>query len=302
VYGYMDGYFMYLQAEKNASLHTILNYQHDLFDGLSFLARLLNKEDHAVHPGELTVPLFRSYLAFLREQQKSTATISRRLSAWRSFYRYLCREGVVEDNPLQRINAPKPGQNLPGVLTQEEMKKLVEFPDRRTVLGCRDRAILETLYGTGIRVSELVGIDIGDIDLRRSTVRVTVKGNRERIVPLGQYAAEALSIYIRRARPVLMGKTKGIVRALFLNNKGVRLTDRGVRWLVNRYARLGKTGMQASPHTFRHSYATHILDNGADLRAVQELLGHARLSTTQIYTHLSRERIKRVYERTHPRA
>lgn len=301
MYGYIDGYLFYLQAEKNASLHTVQNYQRDLFDGLSFFARTLNRDDHTLHPAEITVALFRQYLGDMRTQNKAGATILRRLSSWRSFYRYICREGVLSENPLRRLGSPRREKKLPGFLAEEEVNRLMEVPDRVSILGARDRAVLEMLYGTGIRVGELVGIDIGAVDFKRAAVKVTGKGNRERIAPLGEYAAKALNTYIKRARPVLMANRTGRVDALFLNHRGERLSDRGVRWLIKRYAARAGLEPGTSPHTFRHSYATHMLDHGADLRVVQELLGHARLSTTQIYTHLSREHIKRVYEQTHPR-
>lgn len=298
----MDGFFIYLQMEKNASPYTIKSYDDDLYDGLTFFARILAKEDYSIHPAQITKTLFRSYLADMHERQKSGATIARRMSTWRSFFRYLCREGVLEDNPLSRISIIKRNQKLPRFLTEAEMKQLVEYPERVKLLGARDTAILETLYSTGIRVGELVRINIGDIDLNKGTIKVTAKGNRERLVPLGSYALEAVRCYMQEARPMLIKGKKGRLEALFLNSKGGRLTDRGVRWLVKKYVRQLQLHDRTSPHTFRHSFATHLLDSGADLRSVQELLGHARLSTTQIYTHLSKERIKNVYDKCHPRA
>ena len=302
MFNYMDGFLVYLQTEKNASRYTIISYQNDLFAGLSFFSGLLQKDDYTIQPADISTKLFRSYLASLRSSEKSTATIARRMSAWRSFFKYLCREGIIEDNPLQIINIPKRDRKLPRFLTENEIKKLIEYPDAKHVLGCRDLAVLETLYGTGIRVGELVGANIGDLSLKEALIKVTGKGNRERIVPLGVYALEALNMYIKMARPVLLDKSAACPDALFLNNRGGRLTDRGVRWLLERYARQMDFHKNTNPHTFRHSYATHMLDNGADLRAVQDLLGHARLSTTQIYTHLSKERIKHIYEKSHPRA
>ncbi len=302
MYGYIDGFFIYLQTEKNASPHTIKSYDNDLYDGLMFFAKVMGIEDYAIHPSQITKDIFRSYLADLHGRLKSGATIARRMSSWRSFFRYLCREGVLEDNPLDRVCIPKRDRKLPHFLSEIEMKRLVEYPDRQKLLGARNQAVLETLYSTGIRVSELVHIDIGDIDLNRGTIKVTAKGNRERLVPLGSYAVEAVRHYMHQVRPLLMDGKKGCQYALFINNRGKRLSDRGVRWLVKQYVQQLQLQIKTSPHTFRHSYATHLLDNGADLRSVQELLGHARLSTTQIYTHLSKERIKRVYDQCHPRA
>ena len=302
MYNYMDGFLIYLQTEKNASHHTIKSYQNDLFEGLSFFSDTLRKNDYTIQPLEVNTILFRSYLALMRQKAMSTATIARRMSAWRSFFKYLCREGIVEENPLQRISIPKRERKLPRFLTEKEVKELIESPDSAQVLGCRDLAVLETLYGTGIRVGELVGANTRDLNLKEAFLKVTGKGNRERIVPLGTYAVDALNVYINRARPVLLNKSGACPAALFLNHRGGRLTDRGVRWLLKRYGLQAEFNKKTNPHAFRHSYATHMLDNGADLRAVQDLLGHARLSTTQIYTHLSKERIKRIYEKSHPRA
>lgn len=302
MYSYFDGFFVYLLTEKNASPHTIKSYDNDLYDGLTFFARLMGIEDHKLQPAQVTKEVFRSYLRDMHAQQKSGATIARRMSSWRSFYKYLCREGVLKENPLARISIPKRVRKLPYFLVQAEMNRLLACPERQKLLGARDQAILETLYSTGIRVSELVSIDIDDIDLSRGNVKVIAKGNRERLVPLGSYAVEAVRYYMHQVRPLLMDGEKGRQSALFLNNKGRRLTERGVRWLIQQYVQQLQLQANTSPHTFRHSYATHLLDNGADLRSVQELLGHARLSTTQIYTHLTKEHIKRVYDLCHPRA
>ncbi len=302
MYSYMDSFFIYLQTEKNASLHTIKSYNNDLYDGLTFFSKATGKEDYTIHPSQINKDLFRSYLADLHARLKSGATIARRVSSWRSFFRYLCREEVLKDNPLAGVCIPKRDRKLPHFLSEMEMKMLVEYPKRQKLLGARDQAVLETLYSTGIRVSELVHIDIGEIDLNRGIIKITAKGNRERLVPVGSYAVEAVRYYMHQVRPLLMDGNKGGQYALFLNNKGRRITDRGVRWLVKQYIRNLQLYGKTSPHTFRHSYATHLLDNGADLRSVQELLGHERLSTTQIYTHLSKERIKRVYDQCHPRA
>ncbi|KAF1084548.1 Tyrosine recombinase XerC [Sporotomaculum syntrophicum] len=302
MYSYIDGFFVYLLTEKNASPHTIKGYENDLYNGLTFFTRIIGIEDYRLHPAQVTKEIFRSYLGDMHAQQKSGATIARRMSSWRSFFKYLCREGVLEDNPLARISIPKRVRKLPSFLDQTEMGRLLACPERQKLLGARDQAVLETLYSTGIRVSELVRIDIDDIDLSRGSIKIIAKGNRERLVPMGSYAVEVIRNYMQRVRPLLMDGEKGRQSALFLNNQGRRLTDRGVRWLVQRYVQQLNLQTKASPHTFRHSYATHLLDNGADLRSVQELLGHARLSTTQIYTHLSKERIKRIYDQCHPRA
>jgi len=301
MYSYIDSFCIYLRLEKNASERTVKSYQSDFFDGITYFSNVLNKQDYSLKPKDINMALFRQYLALLREQKKAGSTIARRISAWRSFYRFLCREGVIENNPLRRIITPKREKKLPAFLTEGEMKIILESPDSKVKIASRDVALLETLYSTGIRVSELVGINLEDIDFSRATIKVTGKGSRERIVPIGDYAKEALQFYIKYIRPGLLNRLK-LSNALFLNKNGGRLSDRGVRWLLKKYEKIVGLNKKTNPHVFRHSFATHMLDNGADLRSVQELLGHVRLSTTQIYTHLSRERIKRVYDKSHPRA
>ncbi|MCL6634661.1 MAG: tyrosine recombinase XerC [Peptococcaceae bacterium] len=322
MYNHIDNFLIYLKVEKNASPLTVENYQKDLFHGLDYFAARLEKEDHAVAPADIGHRLFRHYLAFLQKQGLARATIARRLAAWRSFYRYLRREEVIDDNPLTRVSSPKQEKRLPKFLYEDEAALLVEAPELDHPLGLRDRALLETLYAGGLRLNELVSLELADLDLNGGYVRVMGKRARERLVPLGSRAVAALRQYLVRARPRLLagaasaggGKLPGealpgpalssgrLNNALFLNHRGGRLSGRGIRKIIDKYVEKVSLERRISPHTLRHSFATHLLNAGADLRSVQELLGHARLSSTQVYTHVTGERLKQVYRKCHPRA
>lgn len=300
MYSYIDSFINYLQAERNASGHTLKNYQNDLLQGLGFFARLGGKEEERIGPDDVDFAAVRAYLADLSKKGYARATINRKIASWRSFFRYLSREGLVFANPWRRVSHLRLRRRLPAFLYEEDCRLLVESPRKDGVLALRDRALLETLYAAGLRVGELVGLDLEDLDLPAQMVRVSGKGKKERIVPIGLPAKEALEIYLRKGRPVLAARGNP-GKAVFLNCFGGRLSSRGVRKIVAGYA--GSCGLsRLNPHMLRHSFATHLLDGGADLRVVQELLGHARLSTTQIYTHVTREKLKQVYKRTHPRA
>lgn len=239
------------------------------------------------------VQLLRWYLASLWRKGLARATISRKLAALRSFYRYLARMGAVSSPAALDLATPKRDRPLPKFLEKDEAEALLNGPNETTPLGMRDRAILETLYGGGLRVGELVDLNLTDLNLARGQLRVMGKGRRERICLVGRRAVNALQLYLTEGRPKLKSPRSG--DALFLNCQGGRLTARGVQMIVRKYG-------DVSPHALRHSFATHLLEGGADLRAVQELLGHASLSTTQIYTHVTAERLRSVYERCHPRA
>ncbi len=247
--------------------------------------------------------LIRSFLTFLGEQQYSPATMARKIATLRSFYKWAERRGLADSNPMTLIRTPRQGKRLPKAITIEQVERLLAAPSDSDVLGCRDRAMLETLYSTGIRVSELVGLNSEDLDVPGEALHVRGKGRKERIVPLGAHALAAIGRYIellksdpRNPQPGVRGKP------LFINKHGGRLSSRSVRRKLDKYLKQVGLDPTISPHTLRHSFATHLLDNGADLRSVQELLGHQSLSTTQVYTHLSTTRMQDAYNKAHPRA
>jgi integrase/recombinase XerC len=284
----------YLTYERNVSSNTIAAYRDDLDSFIAFLCTDyltlgrdlldLRKVDHIA---------VRSYLAHLARKKLSRASTARHLSALRSFFKFLMREGVVEANPARTVATPKREKHLPAVLQTADVAVLLEQPDE-SPLGLRDRAWLELLYASGLRISELVAIDINDIELRGRLVKVRGKGSKERIVPFGSKAEAAIRTYL--------GTRTDDEEALFVNYRGVRITTRSVRRLFDRYVRAASLRAGVSPHTLRHSFATHLLNAGADLRSIQELLGHASLSTTQKYTHLNDAELIAVYKKAHPRA
>ena len=282
----LEKFIRYLEIEKNYSKLTILNYRLDLEGFLEFLAGAsLESVDY------LTV---RKYLALLKERNLNSRTVSRHLSSLRSFFKFLTREGFLKSNAITSVSSPKLDKHLPLFLTEAEVAQLIQASLPKDETGLRDRAILETFYSTGIRISELVGLSLDDMDFIGGIVKVRGKGKKERIAPIGDQAIRALREYLE-------ARSKQS-QAVFLNKRGSRITDRGVRTIVAKYLRIAGLKQGVSPHTLRHSFATHLLDRGADLRTVQELLGHANLSTTQIYTHLTTEKLKNVYDKAHPRA
>jgi len=283
---YIEKFMRYLEIEKNYSPHTVLNYRLDLEGFKGFLGGApLENVDY------LTL---RKYLAMVKEKNLSVRTIARRLSTLRSFFKFLTREGHLKTNPTLSLSSPKQEKHLPVFLTEDEATKLMEAVVAKDERGLRDKAVLETFYSTGIRISELTGLKVDDIDFIGSVVKVMGKGRKERIVPIGEQAIRAIRAYLE--------KRKKQSEALFLNKSGKRMTVRGIRNLVQKYVLIASMRHGVSPHTLRHSFATHLLNRGADLRSVQELLGHVNLSTTQIYTHLTTERLKSVYDKAHPRA
>jgi integrase/recombinase XerC len=311
-----ERYIDYLKAEKNASPYTVRNYTTDLVGSsrikgfFGFLSekgvKTLDKADRQ---------LLRDYLSYLVEQGIVKASIARKLSAIRSFYRYLVREQILPLNPLQDASSPKLDKRLPDFLTIDEMKRLLEAPDLTTPEGQRDRAFLELLYASGLRVSELAGLDADQIDFDNREIRVIGKGSKERVVLIGKPAAKALETYIDNGREKLRKswlKNRKNPKSLFLvdykntpNKKpgyDGRLSERSVQILLQKYADKSGIGKRVHPHMLRHTFATHLLDGGADLRVVQELLGHASLSTTQVYTHVSQTRARQVYLSAHPMA
>lgn len=287
---YIDKFIDYLKIEKNASEHTIINYSVDLRDFGQFLG------DTKLETVNYLV--LRRYLASMRGRNYSKRTIARKLASLRSFFRFLYREGYIKTNPASNVATPKLEKRLPLFLDTSEVVKLIEAPDEKDLTGLRDRAILETLYSTGIRVGELVRLNLDNIDFISGVVKVFGKGKKERLTPVGDKALRAIRNYLnKRGQGKLTGK-----KAVFLNKNGSRLTDRSVRRVVGKYVKRVSLREGISPHTLRHSFATHLLNRGADLRSVQELLGHMNLSTTQIYTHVTTKRLKEVYEKAHPRA
>ncbi len=278
-----------MEIEKNYSGHTILNYKLDLQDFNKFLAgTALEKVDYLA---------LRKYLAVLKEKGLGSRSVGRRLSALRSFFRFLSREGHIKTNPMLMLSSPKLDKHLPSFMTEEEVSKLIESAfakNEKDLLGLRDRAVLEVFYSSGLRISELAGLNLEDVDFIGGIVKIRGKGKKERIAPIGEAALTAIRKYLERR--------KKQVDAVFLNKNSRRITTRGIRDIVVKYLRVAGIKPGVSPHTFRHSFATHLLNRGADLRTVQELLGHANLSTTQIYTHLTTEKLKSVYDKAHPRA
>jgi integrase/recombinase XerC len=287
---HLETFVNYLKVEKNASAHTIKNYAVDLKAFEAFLAgKDVDTVDHFA---------LRRYLADMRARAFAKRTVARKLASLRSFFRFLYREGYIKNNPTAALITPKLDKKLPVFLGVDKVAQLVECPQPDTVGGLRDRAILETLYSTGMRVSELVGLNTGKVDLISGIAKVFGKGSKERLAPIGEPAIKAIRRYLdNRGEWAVKDKD-----AVFLNKAGRRLTDRSVRRIVDKYVAQCSIQEKISPHSLRHSFATHLLDRGADLRSVQELLGHANLSTTTIYTHVTTERLKAVYDKAHPRA
>jgi integrase/recombinase XerC len=288
----------FLEVERNASPETVRNYRSDLRQLASFLHRG-GRPAGSVKADRITTEDLRQYLHWLDRQGEKASSLARKLACLRSFYRFLVREGALERNPADDIRSPKLPKSLPRVLTKDDAGALMEFPSGSSPLSLRDRALLETLYSTGARVSEAVGMNVGDLDAAEGVVHLRGKGRKERMVPIGDVALQAIEEY-RRAVERRAGDRERTA-PLFLNHRGGRLTTRSVARIVARYSgRLA--GGAVSPHALRHSYATHLLDEGADLRSIQEMLGHASLSTTQKYTHLAADQLMAVYDRAHPRA
>lgn len=275
----------------------MLNYRLDLEQFVEFMqSRKLNAWE------QVGVTEVRAYLAELTGLGLARTTILRKIASLRSFFKYLTLQGLVEHNPLLHLHSPKRQKKLPQFLYVREIEELLKFEDA-SPKGLRDRAILEVLYGTGMRVSELTGLNLDDLDLDRGYLRVYGKGARERITFLGKKGGKALSDYLRKGRPFFLSRRlEADEGAVFLNKNGTRLSARSIRRLLDNYVRKAALDKKISPHTLRHSFATHLLEGGADLRAVQEMLGHVNISTTQIYTHLERDKIKKTYNQAHPRA
>lgn len=292
------GFLRYLRIERNSSELTLKSYAED-FE--SFLDFLNDRANGPCPPSDLQVNTLRAYVAYLHECNYARTTIARRMACLRSFFRYCQREGLIDSNPAKALRTPRVGRKLPHFLTTEQVAQLLEAPPANEPEGLRDRAILETAYSAGLRVAELVGLDVSDWDRDANIVRVFGKGKKERIAPIGSYAAKALENYLEVRQPADHADPEDAA-AMFLNRFGTRLTTRSVGRMLEKYIKLTGLDKLTSPHTLRHSFATHLLDGGADLRAVQELLGHKSLTTTQIYTHISVARMRETYEKSHPHA
>lgn len=295
-------FMTFLDLERHASHETVRSYASDLRQFQTFMTAEC-PDAQVLDPATVQTESIRAYLHWLDRKREKSTSMARKLASLRSFYRYLQREGIVGLNPAEAIRTPKQPKHLPRVLTKDDAAALMEFPGNQTRGSIRDRALLETLYSTGARVSELVGINVGDLRASEGLVHLRGKGRKERIVPIGEVALQAIQSYLDQ-RPLKDPRaltTKPVSSPVFRNNRGGRLTTRSVARLVARYSnRLA--GGSVSPHTLRHSFATHLLDEGADLRSIQEMLGHASLSTTQKYTHLAMDQLQAVYDRAHPRA
>ena len=302
----LGDFFEHLRYERNASEHTLRNYRIDLTQFHDHLAPPdpatgARREPDIKQIDHITI---REWLSALYTANKQKSSIARKIAALRTFFQFLVREGVVEANPAKLVSTPRLEKKLPSHLSVEDMVRFIETPDTQTDLGKRDRAILEMLYGTGVRVSELTKMNLRDVDFKNKMVKVTGKRRKQRVVPFGDPALHALVDYLQVRNGFLHNApaTERDEQAVFLNYQGTRITTRSVGRMVDKYITECAGIHNISPHSLRHSFATHLLDNGADLRHIQELLGHARISTTQIYTHVSMEKLIEVYDKTHPKA
>lgn len=287
---YINSFLNYLKVEKNYSDNTIQGYHKDLLDYKEYLnGKNIKDTDYK---------FIRNYLSYMFLKKYEKKTISRHISTLRSFYKYLVNENIIIKNPMLLISNPKLDKKLPNFLYYDELEILLNIPDKETILGLRDALILEMLYSTGIRVSELINIKLKDINFSDKKILILGKGSKERYVLYGNTLKQILDLYLKNSRQKLNKNSEYLI----LNKNGNKITDRGVRLIISNILKKGELDYHVSPHTLRHTFATHMLDNGADLKSVQELLGHSNLSTTQVYTHITNERLRSVYLKTHPRA
>jgi len=291
-------FLRYLVSERNASELTVKSYREDLNALLEYLSETLG---HTPQVGAITPPELRKFVSLLHQAEYAPSSIARKLASARSFFRFAQREGLCDSNPAKPLRNPRRQRKLPHFLTTKEIGQLLSAPPLDDPMGARDRAVFETLYSAGLRVSELVGIDDSDIDFDEGLIRVRGKGKKERLAPLGSYAVKAIIAWTKKRK--LSTKAKQLrTPPLFVNKFGNRITTRSIARMLEKYLKLTGLDLRTSPHTLRHSFATHLLDRGADIRSVQELLGHQNLITTQIYTHVSTAGLKKAYELAHPRA
>jgi len=293
---YIDDFHSYLDKERGYSKHTSTSYIHDLHRFNDFLIEYVGTFDISVE--SIDKQAIRHFLGKEFEEGFSSKTVGRRLASIKSFYKYLIKAEVVENNPSNYVKTPKSTKPLPNYIDEKMIDALMEAPPADTIVGLRDRAILELFYSTGIRLSELININFVNIDFQNNLIRVIGKGNKERLIPFGNKSMKAVENYIAKSGRSI--KTADKNAPLFVNSKGERISQRTVQRSVNMYLGLVTEGEHLGPHTLRHSFATHLLDRGADLRAVKDLLGHSSLSSTQIYTHVQPERMKKIYKKAHP--
>lgn len=294
---HLQDFIHFLIVERGLANNTVVSYERDLKRYLQYLEKVEQINDL----NEVTRVQIVQFLALLKDEGKSAKTLARHVASIRAFHQFLLREKAVDQDPSVHIESPKMERSLPKVLNMAEVEALLDFPIKDDRFGLRDKAMLELLYATGIRVSELIGLNTGNVHLSMGFVRCIGKGNKERIIPIGETAIKALQQYLKEGRPQLVSK-KHRDDALFLNHHGRRLSRQGFWKILKKITNEVGIEKELTPHTLRHSFATHLLENGADLRAVQEMLGHADISTTQIYTHVTKTRLKDVYNQFHPRA
>ncbi|WLD91900.1 site-specific tyrosine recombinase XerD [Alkalihalobacillus sp. AL-G] len=292
----VQDFLHYLTVERGLAANTLQSYERDLKQYTNHLINERKQKDlNAIRRNDIV-----QYLYFLKDGGKASTTIARNIASIRSFHQFLVRERRTDQDPAVHIETPKTERRLPKILSSVEVENLMEAPEKNTAFGLRDRAMIELLYATGIRVSELIQMNLEDVHLTMGFVRCVGKGDKERIIPVGKMASQALTDYLDSSRGSLL--KRGSSEALFLNHHGNRLSRQGFWKILKKLARAANITKELTPHTLRHSFATHLLENGADLRAVQELLGHADISTTQIYTHVTKTRLKDIYSTYHPRA
>jgi len=297
----INSFLNYLTVEKGFSDNTLDAYRNDLSQLATFAGEEAAKEGFTSSWGNFNRQTMLGYMLNLKERNYAATTIARKVAASRSFFSFLKSEGIIKTDPTENMSSPSAGKSLPKPISISQVRQLLEQPAKSNTLEAkRDKTMLELLYASGMRISELVGLNLGDVNTEEGFVRCFGKGHKERIVPIYEQAARSVKEYIEQTRPRLAHKRDEV--ALFLNPRGDRLTRQGFWQKLKEYAKSAGLGAKVSPHTLRHSFATHMLSGGADLRAVQELLGHANISTTQVYTHLTSEHVRRTYERSHPRA
>jgi len=294
----IKAYLQYLEIERNASAHTLAAYQNDLNQFESFITDFTRQTDPELE--KITRPMLRLWMGQLSDEGFTKSSIARKTASLRAFFRFCYRRGYVTSNPAQHLIIPRKEKKLPQTVSESEIDKLMTIVDQTTPEGIRDQAVLELLYGTGIRLRELVAIDLPHLDMKRRQIRVMGKGSKERIIPFGKQAQEALEDYLRIRHQLRNPKVPDL--SLFLTKKGKRLYPRAIQRIVQKYLTAASEVSQKSPHVLRHSFATHLLDRGVDIRVIKELLGHANLAATQVYTHTSLDHLRKVYNKAHPRA